>query len=135
MTDEAFSGRRAPVLVLDDDNAGSLDGLAASAAIFGRGDLDLRYANDLDGLREMAQQLAALQAPALIVVDPDRSPEPKSLLAGAADLGFPLVVLSDGRDDAVQEHARSVGAAACLLSTVPARQLVAELAALVATAY
>jgi DNA-binding NarL/FixJ family response regulator len=52
------------------------------------------------------------------------------VLAEAADMGFPLAVLSDGRSDAIHDHALSVGADAYLLSDLPARSLVARLAAL-----
>ena len=58
------------------------------------------------------------------MVDADYNAEPKDLLANAAGMGFPLVVLSDGRDDAIHGHALSVGAAAYLLSELPARALV-----------
>jgi DNA-binding NarL/FixJ family response regulator len=118
------------VLLLDEGQASSLDALAASVSIFGAGRLELLYAADLDALREMAGEVANMGGPALVVVDADRHPHPKELLADAADIGFPLVVLSDGRDDAVHDHALSVGAAAYLLSDLPARALVDSLEAL-----
>jgi DNA-binding NarL/FixJ family response regulator len=119
-----------PVLCLDEGQAESLDALAASVAIFGADRFELLYAPDRDTLRRMTDELATLHADALVVVDADHDPEPKSLLAEAADTGFPLVVLSDGRSDAIHDHALSVGAAAYLLSTLPAHDLVDRLAAL-----
>ncbi len=118
------------VLLLDDEAAGSLDALAASVAVFAPGRLELLYADDADALRRMAGELAALDAPALIVVDVDHRPEPKSFLAAAADAGYPLVVLTDGRDEAIAGHALSVGAAAYAPSTLPGRELVSLLATL-----
>src|SRR5437763_7145055 len=124
--------RCAPVLlVLDDGQATSLDALATSLAIFGAGACDVLYAPDPVSLRAMAGELAVdRRTEALIVVDADHHPEPKALLADAANLGFPLVVLSDGGSDAIHDHALSVGATAYLLSAMPARELVARLAAL-----
>ncbi len=118
------------VLLFDEGQASSLDALAASVGIFGAGRFELLYASDLDSLRRMADELASAHTPALVVVDADHDPEPKDLLATAADMGFPLVVLSDGRDDAIHDHALSVGAAAYLLSELPARDLVHHLEAL-----
>ena len=118
------------VLLLDDDAAGSLDALAASVAVFAAGRLELLYADDADVLRRMADELAALDAPALIVVDVDHRPEPKSFLAAAADAGYPLVVLTDGLDDTIADHALSVGAAAYAPSSLPGRELVNLLATL-----
>jgi hypothetical protein len=106
-----------PVLLYDEGQASSLDALAASVGIFGAGRFELLYASDLDSLRQMANE-------------PDGNPQPKDLLANAADMGFPLVVLSDGHDDAIHDHALSVGAAAYLLSELPARALVDRLEAL-----
>lgn len=119
-----------PVLLLDEGQASSLDALAASVGLFGAGRFELLYAADLDSLRQMAGELAGMDAPALVVVDADHTLKPKDLLATAADMGFPLVVLSDGRDDAIHDHALSVGAAAYLLSELPARALVDCLEAL-----
>jgi hypothetical protein len=119
-----------PVLLFDEGQASSLDALAASVGIFGAGRFELLYASDLDSLRRMASELATAHAAALVVVDADHEPEPKDLLATAADMGFPLVVLSDGRDDAIHDHALSVGAAAYLLSELPAQDLVHRLEAL-----
>lgn len=119
-----------PVVLLDEGQATSLDALAASVSIFGAGRFELLYAPDLDSLRRMTGELASLHAPALVIVDADHDPEPKNLLANAADMGFPLVVLTDGRDDAIHDHALSVGAAAYLLSELPARDLVDRLDAL-----
>jgi DNA-binding response OmpR family regulator len=119
-----------PVLLLDEGQATNLDALAASVSIFGAGRFELLYAPDLGSLRQMAGELASAHAEALVVVDADYDPEPKDLLAKAADMGFPLVVLSDGRDDAIHDHALSVGAAAYLLSELPARELVTRLEAL-----
>ncbi|MGH9012010.1 MAG: hypothetical protein ACRDYF_19525 [Acidimicrobiia bacterium] len=118
------------VLLFDEGQASSLDALAASVGIFGAGRFELLYASDMDSLRQMAGELADAHAAALVVVDADHDPEPKDLLATAADMGFPLVVVSDGRDDAIHDHALSVGAAAYLLSDLPARELVADLAAI-----
>ena len=113
-----------PVLLLDEGQPTNLDALAASVSIFGAGRFELLYAADLESLRHMAGELASVHAEALVVVDADYDPEPKDLLANAAGMGFPLVVLSDGRDDAIHDHALSVGAAAYLLSELPARALV-----------
>ena len=130
MTNDLMSDPATPVLVLDDPDAASLDGLATSVAVFGGGRLHLHYADDLEALRSMSDDLAARRARAVVVVDADHCPAPKSLLAEAADLGFPLVVLSDGCDDAIHDHALSVGAAAYLLSELPARDLVDRLGAI-----
>lgn len=119
-----------PVLLLDEGQATSLDALAASLSMFGAGQFELLYAHDLDALRRMTDALTSLHADALIVVDADHDPQPKNLLATAADLGFPLVVVSDGRDDAILDHALSVGAAAYLLGDLPAREVVASLGSL-----
>jgi hypothetical protein len=119
-----------PVLCLDEGQADSLDALAAAVAIFGADRFELLYAPDRDALHRMTDELTALRADALVVIDADRALEPKSLLAEAADIGFPLVVLSDGRSDDIEDHALSVGAAAYLPSTLPAQTLVARLAAI-----
>lgn len=119
-----------PVLLLDEGQATSLDALAASVSIFGAGQFELLYAHDLESLRRMTGELASVHAEALVVVDADHDPEPKNLLATAAEAGFPLVVVSNGRDDTIHDHALSVGAAAYLLSELPARELVARLSAL-----
>ena len=118
------------VLLFDEGQRTSLDALAASVSIFGAGRFELLYATDLDALQQMAGELASAHADALVVVDADDDPEPKGLLATAADMGFPLVVLSDGHDDAIHDHALSVGAAAYLLSELPARDLVDRLGAI-----
>jgi DNA-binding NarL/FixJ family response regulator len=115
------------VLVLDEGQATSLDALALSVAIFGAGQFELLYASDLDSLLQMAGDVASARARAVIVVDVDHAPEPKDRLARAAELGFPLVVTSDGGNDAIHDHALSVGASAYLLNTLPARELVARL--------
>lgn len=122
--------RPTTVLVLDEGEAHNLDALAASVSIFGAGRFALHYAPDLDSLLQMSAELAGLGAEAVVVVDADHDPHPKSLLAMAADAGFPLVVVSSGRDDAIHDHALSVGAAAYLLSELPARELVDRLAAI-----
>jgi hypothetical protein len=119
-----------PLLLLDEGPATGLDSLAASVSIFGAGRFELLYATDLESLLHMSAELAGLDADAVIVVDADHHPEPKNLLATAADTGFPLVVVSNGRDDAIHDHALSVGAAAYLLSELPARQLVDRLGAI-----
>lgn len=118
------------VLLLDDEAATNLDALAASVAVFAPGRLELLYAADADALHRMAGELAALEAAALIVVDVDNQPEPKNFLAVAADARYPLVVLSDGRDDAIADHALSVGAAAYAPTSLPGRELVDLLATL-----
>ena len=130
MVNATMSRPATPVLLLDEGQASSLDALAASVGIFGAGRFELLYASDLDSLRQMAGELAGVHAPALVVVDADHTLQPKDLLATAADMGFPLVVLSDGRDDEIHNHALSVGAAAYLLSELPARALVDCLEAL-----
>ena len=122
------------VLLFDEGQPTSLDALAASVSIFGAGRFELLYASDLDSLRQMAAELAGANAEAVVVVDADYDPEPKDLLARAADMGFPLVVLSDGHDDAIHDHALSVGAADYLLSELPARVLVDRLGAITPTA-
>ena len=119
-----------PLVLLDEGEATSLDALAASVSIFGAGRFQLLYAADLDSLVQMTGELASRHIEALVVVDADHDPEPKDLLATAAETGFPLVVLSDGRHDAIHDHALSVGAAAYLLSELPARDLVGRLEAL-----
>ena len=118
------------VLLFDEGQPTSLDALAASVSIFGAGRFELLYASDLESLRQMAGELASVHAEAVVVVDADYDPQPKNLRANAADMGFPLVVLTDGRDDAIHDHALSVGAAAYLLSELPARDLVARLSTL-----
>lgn len=118
------------VLLLDEGHATSLDAVAASVALFGRGRLEILCAPDLGSLRQTARELAALHIPTVIVVDVDEHPAPKSILAEAAEAGFPLAVLSDGRDDAIHDHALSVGAAAYLLTPLPAQELVARLESL-----
>jgi len=130
MVNRTMSRPATPVLLYDEGQASSLDALAASVGIFAAGRFELLYASDLDSLRQMAGELAGAHAEALVVVDADYTAEPKDLLANAADMGFPLVVLSDGRDDAIHDHALSVGAAAYLLSELPARALVDRLEAL-----
>ena len=119
-----------PLVLLDQGEATSLDALAASVSIFGAGRFQLLYADDLDSLVEMTGELARRHVEAVVVVDADHAPTPKDLLATAAETGFPLVVLSDGRDEAIHDHALSVGAAAYLLSELPARALVDRLEAL-----
>jgi hypothetical protein len=119
-----------PLVLLDEGEATSLDALAASVSIFGAGRFQLLYAADLDSLVQMTGELASRHIEALVVVDADHDPAPKDLLATAAETGFPLVVLSDGRRDAIHDHALSVGAAAYLLSELPARDLVNHLESL-----
>ena len=119
-----------PLLILDEGEASSLDALAASVSIFGAGRFQLLYAADRDSLVRMTRELAHRHVEAVVVVDPDHDPEPKELLATAAETGFPLVVVSNGRDDAMHDHALSVGAAAYLQSDLPARELVDRLGAL-----
>jgi len=119
-----------PLLLLDEGEANSLDALAASVSIFGAGRFQLVYAHDLDSLLRMTEELARRRVAAVVVVDADHDPDPKDLLATAAETGFPLVVVSDGGDDAIHDHALSVGAAAYLLSDLPAREVVDRLGAL-----
>jgi len=118
------------VLLLDEGYATSLEAVAASVALFSRGRLELRCVPDRGALRQMAAELTALQIPAVVVVDVDHDPFPKNVLAEAADLGLPLAVMSDGQDDAIHDHALSVGAAAYLLTPLPAQELVGRLEAL-----
>lgn len=120
------------VLVLDEepDTTPSLDALAVAVAVFGRGGLGLLYAVDQDALHEMADALAAAGTPSVIVVDVDRHPEPKQVLAEMAEAGFPLAVVTDGGHEAIHDHALSVGAAAYLPTTLPAREMVSLLTAL-----
>jgi len=129
-----MSGRCTHVVFLDEGQATNLDGLALSVAIFGGGRFQLLCSPDRGTLRDTADQLARIDAVAAIVVDVDHHPEPKSVLADAANAGFPLVVLSDGRHEAIPDHALSVGAAAYLPTSLPGRELVAQLAALASSA-
>jgi len=115
------------VLVLDDGEATTLDGLATAVAMFGRGRLELLYADCPHTLRRMADQLAAAGTVAVIVVDVDRHPEPKEILADIAEAGIPLVVVSDGHNEAVHDHALSVGAAAYLPTSLPAHEMISQL--------
>jgi DNA-binding NarL/FixJ family response regulator len=117
-------------LLLDEGDAASLDALATAVAIFGGGRFDLVYADDRDSLRYMADQLAAAGSSAVIVVDVDGHPQPKDLLAEVAEAGFPVAVVTDGRRDAIADHALSVGAAAYLPTSLPAQELVSLLGAL-----
>jgi hypothetical protein len=118
------------VLVLDDGKATTLDALATAVAMFGRGRFQLLYADHQDGLRRMADQLADAGTAAVVVVDVDHHPEPKDVLADLAMAGFPLAVVSDGRNEAVHDHALSVGAAAYLPTSLPAQEMISLLAAL-----
>jgi DNA-binding NarL/FixJ family response regulator len=118
------------VLVLDDGEATTLDGLATALAMFGRGRFELLYADDQDALRRMANQLAATSAAAVIVVDVDHQPEPKQILANMAEAGFPLAVVTNDRNEAVHDHALSVGAAAYLPTSLPAHEMISQLTAL-----
>lgn len=120
------------VLVLDEEpaTATSLDALAMAVAVFGRGRLGLLYADDQDALRRMADELAAAGTPTVIVVDVDRHPEPKHVLAEVAEAPFPVAVVTDGRHEAIHDHALSVGAAAYLPTSLPARDMVSRLTAL-----
>lgn len=117
------------VLLLDaEEQPAGLDALAASVAVFGTGQFELLYAHDLDALYRMAGELAGTGAVAAIVVDVDHEPEPKTVMASAADAGYPLVVLSDDRNDRIADHALSVAAAAYAPTTLPARELLDLLA-------
>lgn len=124
------SRTRLHILLLDEGETASLDALAASVAIFGDDRFALVPAPDRGALWRTADEVAAADGKAVVVVDVDHHPEPKDVLADAADVGFPLVVLSDGHDEAIHDHALSVAAAAYLPTTLPARELVAQLAAL-----
>ena len=124
------SDSRLHVLLLDEGDATSLDALAASVAIFGADRFELVPAPDCSTLWRTAAEFATSDAQAVVVVDVDRHPEPKSVLANVAEIGFPVVVVTDGHHDAIQDHALSVGAAAYLPTTMPARELVACLSAL-----
>ena len=118
------------VLLLDEVGSTSLDALAASVAIFGAARIEMIYAYDHDALHRMAGEMADIGATGIIVVDVDHDPQPKRFLATAAEAGYPLVVLSDGRNDAIQDHALSVGAAAYLPAALPAREMVGVLTTL-----
>ena len=124
------SSARLHVLLLDEGDPTSLDALAASVAIFGDDRFELVPAPDRDCLWRTAEDIAAAAAQGVVVVDVHHHPEPKSLLADVAEAGFPVVVLTDGRNDAIHDHALSVGAAAYLPTATPAREMVAWLAAL-----
>ena len=128
------SRSRLHVLLLDEGDPASLDALAASVAIFGGDGFELVPAPDRDSLWRTARNIAAAGVEAVVVVDVDCHPEPKSVLADVADTGFPVVVLTDGRNDAIHDHALSVGAAAYLPMTMPAREMVAWLTALASSA-
>ena len=121
---------QAHVLVLDEDPTTSLEALATAVAIFGEGGFTLLYAEDQDGLRMMADQLGTAGTAAVVVVDVDDHPEPKDLLADVTGAGFPVAVVTGGRNEAIQHHALSVGAAAYLPTSLPARELVSTLRAL-----
>ncbi len=116
------------VLVLDEGNATSLDALGAAVALFGRGNLKLVYVHD----RASLPGVAALGA-GVAVVDVDRDPDPKNVLAEVVEAGLPVVVLTDGLNSAIPDHALSVGAAACLATSLPARELVSRLSSAVST--
>jgi len=118
------------VLVLDDGEATTPDGLATAVAMFGRGRCELLYADHQGALRRMANQLATAGTAAVIVVDVDHHPEPKDVLADLAGAGLPLAVVSDGRHETVHDHALSVGAAAYLPTSLPAQELVSQLTTL-----
>jgi hypothetical protein len=121
---------QANVLVLDEDPTTSLDALATAVAVFGEGRFKLLYADDQEALRTMADQLATAGAAAVIVVDVDDHPAPKHLLADVTEAGFPIAVVTGGRNAAIQDHALSVGADAYLPTSLPARELVSVLWAL-----
>lgn len=121
------------VLLLDpEEQPAGLDALAACVAMFGAHRFELLYAHDLDALYRMAGDLAAAGATAVVVVDVDHDPEPKSILAAAVEAGYPLAVLSDGRDDTIADHALAVAADAYVPLTLPARDLVDVLATVAA---
>jgi DNA-binding NarL/FixJ family response regulator len=120
----------AHVLVLDEDPTRNLDALATAVAIFGEGRFNLLYAEDQDGLHLMADRLAGTGTSAVIVVDVDDHPAPKQLLANVTEAGFPVAVVSDGDNEAIHDHALSVGAAAYLPTSLPARELVFALGSL-----
>ena len=117
------------VLVLDEESgtAPALDALALAMAVFGRGRLGLLYAPDREALRRMVDDLAARETPTVIVVDVDRHPEPKHVLAEVVEATFPLAVLSDGVQEAIHDHALSVGAAAYLPTSLPAPEMISRL--------
>ena len=121
--DKAYDECRTPVLVLDDGEASGLDAFAATVAVFGQGRFLLLYTSDRTTLLDLANEHPG----GVIVVDVDRDPRPKDVLAELADTGLPVVVLTDGSHDAISDHALSVGAAACLPTSLPARTLLREL--------
>jgi hypothetical protein len=116
---------RIHVLVLDEGDATNLDALALTLAVFGRGRFELLYADDRRSLRRMAAQLDRVAG--VVVVDVDRYPDPKDLLAEVAEAGVPVVVVTDGRNEAIFDHALSVGAAACVATSLPARDVISHL--------
>lgn len=113
-----------PVVIVDDGHAGTVEGLAVAVAVFGQGRLDLIAVGDWTAVRAATAHLAA----GVVVVDVDRHPDPKDALAELAGGCLPVVVLTDGRDETVAEHAHSVGVVTCL-STSPAHEIVSRLCA------
>jgi AmiR/NasT family two-component response regulator len=113
------------LIVFDNGQAAGLDGLALAVASFGYGRFELSYVDDLAAFRAVDGHLADRS---VIVVNVDDDPQPKQTLADLADVGLPVVVLTDRRDGTIAEHARSVGAAACLPLSLPAREIISRLA-------
>jgi AmiR/NasT family two-component response regulator len=114
-----------PVVIVDDGHAETVEGLAVAVAAFGQGRLDLVAVGDWMAARSTAARLAA----GVVVVDVDRHPDPRDALAKLTEGCLAVVVLTDGRDETVAEHARSVGAVTCL-TTSPAHEVVSRLCAL-----
>ena len=116
----------APLLgvVVDDGQARTIDGLAMAAAIFGHGRFELIYVDDPTAIPSPA---VAPAAGVVVIVDVDRDPNPKQTLAKLTQRDVPVVVLTDGRDQTVAEHARSVGVAACLPTSLPAHEILSYL--------
>ena len=113
------------MIVFDDGRAAGLDGLAVAVATFGHGRFQMVYVADPTAVRAAASHVSA---GTVVVVNVDNDPDPKQTLADLTDVGLPVVVLTAGGDETVTEHARSVGAAACLPMSLPARELVSRLA-------
>jgi AmiR/NasT family two-component response regulator len=118
-------GSFASLIVFDDGRAAGLDGLAVAVAMFGNGRFQMVYVADPMAVRGAADHVSA---GSVVVVNVDNDPDPKQTLADLTDAGLPVVVLTAGGDETVTEHARSVGAAACLPMSLPARELVSRLA-------
>jgi len=122
--DGRMGAERVTLVVLDDGSAAGLDGVALAVAAFGHGRFRLTYAPDVAAIRAAAPRMRT-GCVAVVNVDDDRFP--KQTVADISDTGLPVVVLTDGTDETIAEHAASTGAAACLALSVPGRELVSML--------